>query len=398
MRNALINAALAASLALASCSARDEALEAAVQRGVDKSYPGVAAGYERAGGRPHFAAKGLADIENNAALHALDCFHIGSITKTFTAVAALHLVDEGKLARDAKVIDLLGSDLVGKIPYIAEITVSQLIDHSSGIYPTNNDLVYLGTILGEAADPKSLWTPEQYVQRAYTGVNEPHGRPGEDHYYSDTNYILLGLVVEKVAGQPLKEIVAKKILTPLGMSATTYVTDQMGEGAKPPRKCVQGYMYASQNIREFITISPIFKPVPGRTMDGVELLNTTLAQERIDGAGGILSTLPDLLKFGEALFRGKLLSEESQNFLLASAEGMDAEPVGESRVWAMQADHKEFGVIVHKGGDGPGGATATLAYHPQSKTVFAGFTNSFGHFDEADFLLDDVMAAAVAGD
>lgn len=390
-------AAVASAILAASCAARDEALDAAVQRGVAKGYPGVAAAYQRGGVPAHFAAAGLADIENGVPLDANDCFHVGSITKTFTAVAALQLADEGRLSLDAKVIDLVGAELAGNIPYIDDITVRQLVDHSSGIYPTNNDLVYLGDMLGETADPSKVWTPAEFVARAYEGVNEPRARPGEGHSYSDTNYILLGLVVEKVAGSPLKKVVADNILTPLGMRKTSYVTDQMGEGAKPVRKCVQGYMYASQDIRDFIAISPIFHAVPGRTVDGVDLLNTTLAQERIDGAGGILSTLPDLVKFGDALFAGRLLSPESQKFLLASAEGLDAAPVGESRVWAMQADHKEYGVIVHKGGDGPGGATATLGYHPQTKTVFAAFTNSFGHFDESDFLLDDVMATAVAG-
>lgn len=135
----------------------------------------------------------------------------------------------------------------------------------------------------------------------------------------------------------------------------------------------------------------MFKPVPGDKRPGGQLLNTTLAAERIDAAAGVVTTLPDLLKYASALFRGKLLSPKSQAFMMSVAEGMNAEPVGTKRVWAMQAIHKGYGVLVYKEGDGPGGVNTLMAYNPSRDEIFLGFTNIFGYFNEVDFLMDDVI-------
>ncbi len=166
-----------------------------------------------------------------------------------------------------------------------------------------------------------------------------------------------------------------------------------------PDEAVVGWLRHADGIsiryRNFIDLSPIFKEVEGKVIEGSPVLDTTLAAERIDAAAGVMSTLRDLLKFGRALFRGDLLSEQSRRFLMAAAEGMADLDEGESRVWAMQAARKPYGVIVYKGGDRPGGATAVLAFHPKSDAIFAAFVNSFGHFDESDFLLDVVCLSAV---
>jgi hypothetical protein len=104
-----------------------------------------------------------------------------------------------------------------------------------------------------------------------------------------------------------------------------------------------------------------------------------------------VTTLPDLLKYASALFRGKLLSPKSQAFLMSVAEGMNAQAVGKKRVWAMQAIHERYGVLVYKEGDGPGGVNTLMAYNPSTDEIFLGFTNIFGYFNEVDFLMDDVI-------
>ena len=109
-----------------------------------------------------------------------------------------------------------------------------------------------------------------------------------------------------------------------------------------------------------------------------------------------MTTLPDLLKYASALFRGKLLSPKSQAFMMSAAEGMDVEPVGTKRVWALQAIRKSYGVLVYKEGDGPGGVNTLMAYHPSTDEIFLGFTNIFGYFDEVDFLMDHVIGPLLA--
>jgi CubicO group peptidase (beta-lactamase class C family) len=142
-------------------------------------------------------------------------------------------------------------------------------------------------------------------------------------------------------------------------------------------------MLETKDIRDALTLSPIFAAVPGRVIDGDRLLHTTQAAERIDAAGGIMSTLPDLLKLAQALFRGRLLSPGAQGFLEQAIQGIDEEPVGTRRIRALQGARMPFGVVLYKEGDGPGGTTELFAYLPASRSVFIGFTNSFGHFDEA---------------
>jgi CubicO group peptidase (beta-lactamase class C family) len=139
----------------------------------------------------------------------------------------------------------------------------------------------------------------------------------------------------------------------------------------------------------------MFRPVPGDYGKDVQLLNTTLAAERTDAAGGLVTTLPDLLKFASALFRGKLLSPQSQKFLMSAGEGMEVQPLEKQRTWALQAIHKHYGVLVYKEGDGPGGVNTLMAYHPATDEIFLGFTNSFGYFNEVDFMMDDVIGKFV---
>ena len=159
---------------------------------------------------------------------------------------------------------------------------------------------------------------------------------------------------------------------------------------------VQGYLINTKDIRGFITVNPMFKTVPQLKSDLGPVLNTTLASERIDPAAGVISTLPDLLKFGAAMFRGKLLSRASQAFLTGALVGMDQAAIDKKRTRALQSIRKSYGVTIFKEGDGPGGTTAVLAYLPATDRILAGFTNSFGYFDEVDFMLDKVMAEIAA--
>jgi CubicO group peptidase (beta-lactamase class C family) len=161
---------------------------------------------------------------------------------------------------------------------------------------------------------------------------------------------------------------------------------------------VRGYLLATPDIRAAISIDPIFRPVAGHARQGVDLLDTTLAAERIDGAAGIVSTLPDLYRFAAALFRGQLLAGPSQRLLTSAAQGMDREAVDSTRVWALQSIRRPFGVLLYKDGDGPGGVNALMAYAPARDQIFLGFVNCFGHFDEVERMMDGVIGPLLKDD
>ena len=374
----------------AAVAAGDPGLARRLQPGLARGYPGLAMITRDRTGRVRSAAVGFADLEHGLPLKTTDAFHIGSVNKVFTAVTALQLVDQGRLSLKSTLVEVLG-DLAAPISGADRITVAQLLDHSSGIYATNNNMDYLTTMLGPMADPTRVWTARELVALAYKGRNPPEGEPGTGHYYSDTNYILLSLIIAKTSGRPYKEAVRRAILVPLGMRQTWFYSDVLEGRDKPRGRQAQGYLLATKDIRDIIAINPMFKAIPGRATAKGELINTTLAQERTDGAGGLISTAPDMLKFATAVFHGKLLSPASQAYLMAAGSNVQDLPLGKHRTWTLQAFHAPFGMLVYKEGDGPGGTNALMAYRPDRDDIYVGLTNSFGHFDEVDFMIDEVI-------
>jgi D-alanyl-D-alanine carboxypeptidase len=380
-------AALVTLLALNGVSVADplnQALIKAVQRG----WPGVGVLVQSAHGKVRIATAGLANIESNTPMSAATGFHMCSINKTFTAAAILRLIDQGMLSLDSKVVDILDQPVVKRIPNIVDITVAELLDHSSGIYPTNNDPTYVNTLVGSGAFMGRVWTPVELIELATHPENKPAAMPGEGHHYSDTNYILLGLIAERVSHEPLKAYIAHTILDPLDMRATYFHSDVLLGKRRTPPTVANGYIKLTKDLTDAVVFNPGFKsPRPG-------LLNTSTAAERIDAAAGLVTTLADLHKFANALFRGKLLSPKSQAFLFAVRDEMAGAELGKPKTRALQGAVMPFGIVLFKEGDGAGGFNTLMAFHPRSDTIFIGFTNEFGNFDEVDLMMD-VMSKVI---
>lgn len=240
----------------------DPALKSLLQKGMARGYPGIAVLAQAADGKIRSAAVGYSDLEKRTPIRVEDAFHMASINKTFTAVAVLRLVDDHKLSLNTTLKECLG-DVVARIPNAERITVSQLLDHSSGIYPSNNDIDYLTTVIGPKADPARTWTPLQLIALADKSRSKPSGEPGEGHHYADTNYVLLGMIVERVSGRPFKQHLTQTLLAPLGMHSTYFYSSYLGKDAHPPVPTVQGYLLATDELRSAITVNAMFKPVPG---------------------------------------------------------------------------------------------------------------------------------------
>jgi D-alanyl-D-alanine carboxypeptidase len=374
---------------------QDPALKALLEKGIAKGYPGMAMLVEHRDGQVLVAAAGLSNLEQQIPMRTTDGFHIASITKTLTAAAILGLIDEGRLSLDAKLKTLL-PDV--NIPFADRISVAQLLDHSSGIYATNNDPDYISTMIGPNADPYRVWTPAELVALANGTRRKPSGKPGSGHYYSDTNYVLLGMILEKISGQPFKAYIKEHLFKPLKMDSTFFYSDYVAGRKSPPIKVVQGYLLATPDLRKVVKINSMFKPVPNPRRSKGELLNTTLAAERIDAVAGIVSTLDDMRKFGRALFSRKLLSAKSQRFLTAAAEGMETEPFGKRRIRTLEAINEPYGVLLFKEGDGPGGVNTLMAYQPKTGELYIGFTNIFGNFNEVDFMMNEVIGRLQPGE
>lgn len=360
-----------------------------LERALARGYPAIVAVVDRPGEPFWSGAAGTANLETKEAMTVGHAVHFASVSKQLTAAAALRLVDAGQLALSDRIVDRLDAarlPALAELPNLDRITVAHLLDHSSGLYPTNNDPDYVRAWVGPDAGRAAAWGPAEFV--ALAAKNSPTGSPGEGHWYSDTNYILLGEIVARATGEPLREHLKRTIFRPLGMSSA-YFLSELAPGAPPPATSARGYLKFSEPL------SGLFDRTKFREVSPA-LYDTTSAGERHDGAGGVVATAGDFHRFAVEYFRGGLLSRASRALVLASGDGLDAEKNGTRRQRITSAVRTPAGVVVMAEGDGPGGSNTLIAYHAASGTLVVAALTSFGLFDEHDFLVDELVAAAIA--
>jgi len=245
---------------------------AAIERIVGDGVPG-AIGLQRRGDRVDVVAAGLADVATARPMTADDRFRVGSITKTFVATLVLKLVAQGRL----RLTDSVARWLPGLVPGGGAITLRELLQHTSGIYDYASDPGFLPAV---EADPARVWQPRELVRIAV--AHPPLFPPGTSYAYSNTDYILLGLIAEAATGQPLGQELQQQIFTPLGLRGTSFPD----AATTLPLPHADGYLLGE----------------PGGPLD------TTLVSASIAwAAGAIVSTANDLARFYSLLLAGRLL-------------------------------------------------------------------------------------------
>jgi D-alanyl-D-alanine carboxypeptidase len=159
-------------------------------------------------------AFGVADKATRAPMSTDMCSRIGSVTKTFTVTAMLQLIDQGKLKLDDPI-----SKYIPGVPVGDQITLRNLAQMQSGLLTFDDVAEFANSYL---ADPHQSFTPAQLVGYA---LDKPlQFPPGTQYQYSNTNTVLLGLVVEKQSGQSLPNYIRDHILAPLKMTHTSFPT------------------------------------------------------------------------------------------------------------------------------------------------------------------------------
>lgn len=255
----------------------EAALRAAVRRLVaEGSAPGAAA-LARDGGGTRFAAAGLADLRTGRRIHRNDRFRAGSITKTLIATVVLQLADERRLGLDDTVEEHLPGLVRGRGNDGRKITLRQLLTHTSGLFDFAADQ-RVARRLSRPPTGAPL-TPRQLVRTAV--AHRPRFAPGTAWHYSNTNYVLLGLVVQRVTGRPYAAETERRVLRPLGLRGTSF------PGARGTLPTPHGRAYT---------------PGTGTPRDV-----TALDPSAAGAAGEAISTLDDLARFFGALLRGGLL-------------------------------------------------------------------------------------------
>jgi D-alanyl-D-alanine carboxypeptidase len=229
---------------------------------------------------------GVADISTGGAVDVNGYFRMGSNTKTFVAVVVLQLVAEGRLSLDDTVERWLPGVVAGNGNNGAAITVRQLLQLTSGIYDYTDDL--LARITSVEAYQKlrfASFTPRQLVAMAMS--HEPDFAPGQGWGYSNTNYVLIGLVIERVTGRDWASEVRDRVIRPLGLRHTL----APGADTELPEPHASAYLYLDRNT-------------PIETADE----NLTWA----GAAGELVTTASDLSRFWDAIGRGTLLAPAQQ--------------------------------------------------------------------------------------
>ncbi len=225
-------------------------------------------------------------------------FHSASIGKTFTATAIVLLQEEGKLQFDDPILKYLSPEIMDSlhiyegVDYSNQITVAHLLQHQSGLPDFFEDEPANGPSMREllVTDTAHFWTPMELLLFAKDQM-EPHFPPGKGYHYSDTEYILLGMIIENIRGHALHQVLEERIFRPLNMNHTC-----MHLRSKPiERTGKMAELYVED--KEIST-------------------HTSLS---LDWAGGgLLTTCQDLLTFEEALINGKIVSpaslEQMQNW------------------------------------------------------------------------------------
>ncbi|MEV0091244.1 serine hydrolase domain-containing protein [Streptomyces sp. NPDC050738] len=268
---------------------------AAVQRALDDAVsaggaPGILAEVQ-SGSTGWFGSAGLGDTATGRKRLASDRFRIGSTTKTFTATVLLQLVGEGRLGLNDTVEKWLPGVVRGNGHDGSKITVRQLLNHTSGIYNYTNDQGVVDKLVGPGFLEHRFdsFQPKQLVQIAMN--HAPAFAPGTWWAYSNTNFILAGMIAERVSGHSLATEVTRRIIVPLGL-ANTYVGGQSTSIYGPH----------SQHY------SKLLLPDPAAQIYDVTDLNPSWA----GSAGDMVSTSGDINRFYTSLLRGRLLPAAQQ--------------------------------------------------------------------------------------
>jgi D-alanyl-D-alanine carboxypeptidase len=224
---------------------------------------------------------GVAQLEDQLPAGDDTPFVVGSISKTFVAALIMQLAEEGVLSLDDPLARWLD-----EYPGASEITLRQLLDHSSGVFNYFEHFTYTRRVFG---DPTRSWTPEEIIT---TFQADPYFEPGTGYHYSNTGFVLLGMVIEEATGNPLGEEYQRRFFEPLGMIETFF----QGDGPPPP-SAAHGYLIGDAGTR---LIS-----------DGTGYRPTTSAATVAWAAGAVVSTAGDLATWADALYGGSLLDPAS---------------------------------------------------------------------------------------
>jgi D-alanyl-D-alanine carboxypeptidase len=292
-------------------------------------------------------AAGLGRLNPNVAMHPGDRFRVGSIVKPFVATTVLQLVEHGRFTLDTALPAVLPADVVDRFPTAPRITLRMLLGHRSGLADWSTP----ATDLAAARDPARVWKVSESLDLA--AAKKPLFAPGKRYAYSNTEYTLLGLVIEHATGRSWQHEVTDRVIRPLGLGAT--VLPAAGNRSWMGRYA-HGYLEVNGKVFDVSSVDP--------SMAGAA------------GGHALVTTGGDLVRFFDALLAGRFFRRpDTLRQMLTFAPAPD---VGGQVGYGLGIERRVgpggIELIGHLGG--AGGYYAYVGRMPRQQVTFAAAMNS----------------------
>ena len=338
-------------------------IKAAFQQHLDQAVskakmPGATAAFVLPDGRQASFAAGVRSLETKVPIRPTDPMLAGSIGKTFVSALTLQLIGEGKLDLDSKISRWLGAEpWFSKLPNSGDITLRMLLNHSSGVPNHVDEKSFFKTAMKEAA------RDIKYAELLTFILGKPPLFPaGKGYSYTDTNYILIGLIVEKVTGNTLYNEISARLLKPAGLGQT-YPSN------KNETPIVTGY-----NENE-----PVVK-------NGRFIVNPQWEW----AGGGFGSTAGDLSLWASKLYGGRVLSKDLFEQMISSTSTGDGKNYG----LGVEMHKTKLGISYRHDGEFPG-YLSDMRFYVDHRIAVAVQTNADEPARVSTFLSPDDFAQII---
>lgn len=335
--------------------------------------PGLQAAIVDQQGQTWTGAVGYADLATRTQLQPCHRMLVASISKVVTATIIHQLQEENVLNMEDQISTWLSEDLIGEIDNANQVTIRQLLNHTSGLYDYLNIRQTLNTF------NQPFFKETQVEKLQYTYGQDAYHAPGADFTYSNTNYLLLGLIIEAATGQTLAQAVDRRITAPLGLQHFSMGTEEtpLPDDVARPYMAILGGQYVD--------------------------ISETAVSDAATGDGGVLSNMLDLTTYINGVFDGTLLSPAGQarlteEFVLTGEDQADFDEWPEEAYGlGITRYNTPFGVAY-----GHTGFAATyssiLLYFPENGSTLALISSGIDLQDADNFtdrskaLRDDMLA------
>ena len=296
-------------------------LQQALDELVEDGAPGALL-YTYDHGRVTELQSGVADLAAGTPMSPQDHYRIGSLTKTYVSTAVLDLVAKQRIRLQDPVRRYLPGFLNGG----PRVTIRQLLDHTSGLYEFNDDPRVLAPYL--KGDLAHVWTPQQLVRIALT--HDSVSAPGAAYHYSNTNYLLAGLLVQAVTGHPLGDVLGRRVFSRAHLKSTTFAAS-----TTLPAPAAHGYF----------------------TFSGDQPTDITSLYPYPWASGAVVSTAPDVARFYRRLLSGDLLSRRLLATMRTTVDASAEDGPGTAYGLGLERFPTPCGAAWGHGGNFPGYVT-----------------------------------------